>query len=249
MQWDKLKAKRIEILRWASIYIWIHTLLYFIYKWISIKLLSEETSPLPDHILPLFDTGNELILIAGISALQAVVFARLGAMLDYPIWRCRSDQEAIQRFFLLWFIVNLILAGLTRIASSLDHYGFSDLGVLVGILGLVANVLYFPMTVCWMHSGEKRTEDEEWTRVFRPLTRQFSDSLGMWVIIVVSLLGVLYIYELPSMQEDSEFAIVVSTALMIPMAGVDIVVFCWTWILCIQYRDLGLDDELDWDEF
>ncbi len=249
MQWERAKTNQNKIIPLAGIYIFIHTATIFLYELLSLNL-ELSSGNLPNNVLlSLIDILRELTLCAVLGALQSIIFARLGVILEFPIWRCRDDKEALRRFFLLWFGINAGLITINRVANILAERGVSDLASLLGGIGLVANIIYLPLAICWMYSGEKLTEDDSFFRVFRPITRQWGETLGMWVILSVSLFCALFLLGLPIFQEPSTFAVVMKTLIIIPLAGIDIIVFCWTWLLCIQCRIQGLDEDVSLDDF
>ncbi|MGC8737219.1 MAG: hypothetical protein ACP5UA_01085 [Candidatus Hydrogenedens sp.] len=249
MQWERIKNNQSKIIPLSGIYIFVHTATFFVYELLSLNLeLSSGNFP-NDILLSLVDVVRELVLCAILGGLQSIVFARLGVILEFPIWRCKDDKEALSRFFLLWFGINAGLITINRVANILAEKGISDLAFLLGGVGLIANIIYLPLTVCWMYSGEKLSEDDSFLRVFRPITRQWGETLGMWAILSISLFVALFILGLPLFQESSIFTVVIKTIIIIPLAGIDIFVFCWTWLLCIQCRIQGLDEDVSLDDF
>ncbi len=249
MQWERAKINQNKIFPLAGIYIFIHTATIFLYELLSLNL-ELSSGNLPTHVLlSLIDILRELALCSILGALQSIIFARLGVILEFPIWRCRDDKEALRRFFLLWFGINVGLITINRVANIMAERGISDIAYLLGAVGLIANIVYLPLAICWMYSGEKLAEDDSFFRVFRPITRQWGETLGMWVILVVSLLLALFLLGLPVFQENSIFTVLIKTLIIIPLAGVDILVFCWTWLLCIQCRIQGLDEDISLDDF
>ncbi|HOV32915.1 MAG TPA: hypothetical protein PLX23_06090 [Candidatus Hydrogenedens sp.] len=249
MQWERVKKNANKVALLATIYIVLHTVLFLIYEFITLKLeLSVSNFP-NDFLFSIVDISKEIILCGILGALQAIIFSRLGVILDSSVWRCRDDREALRRFFLLWFGINVALITLNRVSTIFADKGYSDLVYLIEGLSLFANIVYLPLTACWMYSGEKLTEDDSFFRVFRPITRQFSETVRMWVIIIISILISIFILELPIFEEPSVLTAILKTLIIIPLAGIDILVFCWTWLLCIQGRIQGLDDDYSLDDF
>ncbi len=249
MQWERIQKNQNKILPLSLTYIFVHTIAFFLYEFISFHL-EFSSGNLPDNIiLSLIDIFRELGLCAILGALQSVVFSRIGVILEFPIWRCKDDKEALRRFFMLWFGLNIGLITISRVANVLAERGISDLAGLLGIIGYIANVVYLPLGVCWMYSGEKLLEDDSFLRVFRPITRQFGETIVMWLIIAGSLFITMLIYGLPVFSESSITAVILKTLIIIPLAGIDIIVFCWIWLLCIQCRIQGLDEDISLDDF
>jgi len=249
MQWERIKKNTNKIVLLASIYIILHTVLFLLYELVTLKLELSASSFPNDFLYSIVDISKELILCAILGALQAIIFPRMGAILDFPVWRCRDDKEALRRFFILWFGVNVALVTLNRVSTIFADKGYSDLVYLIEGLSLFANIVYLPLTICWMYSGEKLTEDDSFFRVFRPITRQWSETIGMWGIIIISIFISIFVLGLPIFEEPSVLTAILKTLIIIPLAGIDILVFCWTWLLCIQSRIHGLDDDYSLDDF
>ncbi len=249
MQWERIKKNANKIVLLTSVYIVLHTLLFLLYELIALKLEVSVNNFPNDFLFSIVDVLKEIILCAILGAIQAIIFSRLGVILDFPVWRCRDDKEALRRFFLLWFGVNVTLITLNRVSTVFADRGYSDLAYFMGGLGLIANIVYLPLTICWMYSGEKLTEDDSFFRVFRPITRQWRETIGMWGIIIISILISIFILGLPIFEEPSILTAILKTLIIIPLAGIDILVFCWTWLLCIQGRIQGLDDDYSLDDF
>lgn len=249
MQWERVKTNQNKILPLAGIYIFIHTATIFLYELLSLNL-ELSSGNLPNNVLlSLIDILRELALCAILGTLQSIIFARLGVILEFPIWRCKDNKEALRRFFLLWFGINAGLITINRVANIMAEREISDIAYLLGGVGLIANIVYLPLAICWMYSGEKLAEDDSFFRVFRPITRQWGETLGMWVILVGSLFLALFLLGLPVFQEHSILTVLIKTLIIIPLASVDILVFCWTWLLCIQCRIQGLDEDISLDDF
>lgn len=249
MQWERVKTNQSKLIPLSGIYIFVHTVIFFLYEFLSLNLeLSSGNFP-NSILLSLVDIVRELLLCTFLGALQSVIFARLGVILEFPIWRCKNDKEALRRFFLLWFGINAGLITINRVANILSEKGISDLALFLGGIGLIANIVYLPLAVCWMYSGERLSENDSIFRVFRPITRQWGETLGMWAILSVSLFVALFLLGLPILQEASIFTVIIKTLIIIPLAGIDIIVFCWTWLLCIQCRIQGLDEDISLDDF
>ncbi len=250
MRWNRILNHRNYILRVGTFYILTHAFFIFINELVSNYVNQWRTdSIMPASLASLLFAINDILLCAGIGAIQAVCFARLGAKLDAPIWRCESDKEALERFFLLWFAVNIAIVTISNLVGTFEDYGYSGFSNLFALLSIFALFVYMPLSICWMHSGEKAVEEEEIFRVFRPITRQMGESVGMWAIIGGSILASMYIFSLDIFAQQNLTTALLKAMLIVPFSAVDIVVFCWVWNLCIEYRNSRLDDEYDFDEF
>jgi hypothetical protein len=153
----------------------------------------------------------------------------MGAILDFPVWRCRDDKEALRRFFILWFGVNVALVTLNRVSTIFADKGYSDLVYLIEGLSLFANIVYLPLTICWMYSGEKLTEDDSFFRVFRPITRQWGETIGMWGIIIISIFISIFVLGLPIFEEPSVLTAILKT----------LIIFLWQVLISLYFAGHG----------
>lgn len=250
MRWDRIFSHTRFIVSIGVIYVLAHACCILLTEIFSNYVYQlREASTIPVSLASLLFAINDVLLCAGIGAVQAICFSRLGAKLDAPIWRCKSNVEALKRFFLIWFGVNVAIITLPNLVGTFSEYGYSGISDLFAILSIFASFIYLPLTVCWMHSGEKAMEEEEIFKVFRPITRQWGESIGMWILIGLSILFSLYIYSFEILNQQNLMTALLKAVIIIPFSAVDIVVFCWTWNLCIEYRNSGLDAEYDLDEF
>ncbi|MCX8063707.1 MAG: hypothetical protein N3G21_00860 [Candidatus Hydrogenedentes bacterium] len=250
MRWNKILSHSRFITVVGVFYVLGHSFCVLISELISNYLYQlKETSTIPTSLASLLFAMNDILFCAGIGALQAICFCRLGAKLDAPIWRCKSDKEALKRFFLIWFGVNVAIVTLTNLVGTFGEYGYSGVSDFLALFSILVLFVYLPLTICWMHSGEKAIEEEEIFKVFRPITRQLGDSVGMWIIIGVSILASLYVFSFEVFTHHNLNTSLLKAVVIIPFSVVDIIVFCWVWNLCIEYRNAGLDNEYDLDEF
>ncbi|NLV41192.1 MAG: hypothetical protein GXY15_08175 [Candidatus Hydrogenedentes bacterium] len=76
-----------------------------------------------------------LAVTLALSALQALCFARMGAHLDYPIWRRAAPRTALREFLPVWFVINL---GVTTLMSVAGSVALSSPAPTAGFLLLVS---------------------------------------------------------------------------------------------------------------
>lgn len=95
----------------------------------------------------------DVVLAVLVSLLQACAYARLGADIDRPLWKCGDDREALSRFGLIWVILNLLYFTLMQLQSSFSDQEQLALAALFGLLALAWNLLYVPIGICLMHHG------------------------------------------------------------------------------------------------
>ena len=83
-----------------------------------------DATALPGWVAP-FRFILRLLLIAGYALVQSCIFSAFGKDIDKPLWKCAGIKDAIQRFFPLWFLINLIMISFFQfLVISQKVYGF-----------------------------------------------------------------------------------------------------------------------------
>lgn len=203
-----------------------------------------EAGGAPDALpmaLRVYQLGSIIGLAAVVAVAQATAFSRLGKEMDWPLWRIPGDREALARFFLPWFILNLSVFVMHSLAFRVLVLSQERL---MGVLPLLM-VLLFVLTAaastmigaCVMFHG--RLSWNELGESLSPLTREAGRSV---IVFLFSIFQVLFILTI-GMQ-------VASTKWMLPLLDIisgycDCVVFAGTWRLCMIDRDTLRDTEID----
>lgn len=82
-----------------------------------------ENAPEWGLILSLHLFVSLLAVTLALSAVQALCFARMGARLDFPIWRRAAPRTALRAFLPVWFVINLGVTTLLSVAASAAQSG------------------------------------------------------------------------------------------------------------------------------
>jgi hypothetical protein len=178
---------------------------------------------------------QDLWFIATYSLLQTLVFSRLGADMDKPLWRCSGAQDAIRRFFPVWLLTNLIITALVRAEMRVAQAGIADAAALLGMFVLFAMVLLPMLAACLMFIGGL-----VWSRVdeaFRPIARHPAMALQVMFLGFTS-----FLLQNIVVMEESLAALrspLGYTLLAIPISLLDIIAFAAMWQLCMYHRDHG----------
>lgn len=201
----------------------------------------------PPAWLPILTLSRSFAASAVISALQAIVFTRLGKSIDRPIWKCHDDREALRRFFVLWFIVNLGLSAIDQVHFNALVSGAEENAMALEIFFFFISILYLPICVCIMHHG--RLEWPEIPEALRPMFRQLPLTftvmlllLGQYAWYVVTIQAIIPIFP----EKAKIIGIVLCIA---PMAFIECLAFCAMWRVCMIYRQAGGDDGDDFYDF
>lgn len=178
---------------------------------------------------------KDLWLIAAYSLLQTVIYCRLGADMDKPLWRCSGTRDALHRFLPIWVLVNLITTALIRAEESMAVWGVGDAVALVDVLVLLAMVLLPMFATCLMFMGGLI-----WSRVeeaLSPIARNPVLSLQVMLLGLTSFL----MQNIVVMEEGLAWmrTPVGLTLLSIPIALLDIITFAAMWRVCMYQRDHG----------
>lgn len=210
--------------------------------------------PTPDQLAeikpkPAWYIGSHLIadiLLAGlISLLQACAYARLGADIDRPLWKCRDDREAIARFAVIWIMLNLFYFTLMQLQSSMFDQGQVAMATLFSFFALAWNLIYVPIGVCLMHHGglkDLRLSDALMPLLhFLPRTL-FVAGLGFLQLVLFELL-------LSSVPESVRGLPWVIAPMNIPIIYLECLGVAIMWATCAEYRTVAAahqdDDDFD----
>lgn len=180
---------------------------------------------------------SEVALAIAISVVYALVFARLGRLLDRPLWKCASDAEAVRRFFMPWFILTLSTIALR---DAQGNSGSVELYLLIETTMIFLSPFVVPIGTCVMHHGALNWE--EIGAILTPIGRQFR------MIIPVLLVGILqYMLQewfssvLPNGPEAVYTRAAGATLCNVPIWIMDALVFCMMWRVCMLDRDAALN--------
>ncbi len=196
----------------------------------------------------LLDVGQLLVAVHVGAFAQTVVFSRLGRDIDRPLWKVRTDGEALKRFFMMWALINLTAYGLYRLAAM--DFGDGDVTVINYLLlftGLAALLVSIPFGACIMFTGRvsSRTIGES----LAPLTRQPGRTSVIFAIVLVQLILFDVTRQLLVSGGDAGPSLLarigVGLTSDILQTYLDCLVFAATWQLCMVDRDTV--DEIDID--
>ena len=196
---------------------------------ISHALGPPEKSAFSKGTLFLCGVGIDAGLAIASAVAQAIVFSRFAKEIDRPLWRIQDDREAVQRYFLLWIVLNACLSVLNLLSVDvpqlLDNEGF---GFFPRWLLLFANAVYIPLgaammfmrTTNWRNIGE----------ALAPYRRQFGKAFAL--CLITGFLFLLMIALIPPTGLQLWPGILISVI----FSYFDCVIFCAAWLICMFDR-------------
>lgn len=203
--------------------------------------------------LPAYSFCTDLLQAAAFSAIMAIIFARLGEDIDRPLWRCPSDAEALQRFFLPWIILHLSSFTLMNLAVRADEANRDEIAGSLFMVWMCFSVIILPLGTCVMFHGRLR-----WSELgvaLRPLVARFDLSLiVVGVLILQMLLLLLLTAGMAGEQAPKEdFSALIRRQVFfwpliaIPFNLLDCLAFSMMWRVCMIHRDDSLEEEDPYD--
>ncbi|MBI2433097.1 MAG: hypothetical protein HYV26_09525 [Candidatus Hydrogenedentes bacterium] len=201
-----------------------------------------------------FEFSTDLLDAAAYSALMAIVFARMGEDIDRPLWRCPSDREALRRFFVPWFIINIALLTMIQLSGRAAKAENSDLAGSLGLLILLATLVAVPIGACIMYHGRLRWSELD--EALKPLIAHLDLMLPVFGVLLLQFLLLMLAAALhvpwDELPDKSLWSLVKTQALFwaiasVPLNALDCLAFAMVWRICMIHRDEGVDDSDPFD--
>ncbi len=234
--WKSLRRNRTPV----GIYILCNTLLILILQLGNI-LLSKYVGngPAPPWAA-VFDILFDLLCVGAGSALQAVIFAEIGKEIDRPLWKCAGPRDALRRFFMVWFILNLIVLMIAHLQMGAAKADNAELLAMLMFFMLLFFPFYVPLGACAMYWG--RLEWSELPEALRPIVRMVP---GVLVVLGLGLLQ----WILPQLMTELTPPGLLRAAFFVPLdillALLEVLAFAAMWRLCMQHRDTDFSNSGD----
>lgn len=245
--WEDLKRNRGAVL----LYLGVHFLLVFILQSAELaatkavlfqRILEEAMSlgraaaHLPSWYAP-YHLSRQLVVAGAIGLLQAVVFARLGKEIDRPLWKCGSDREALRRFFVVWFLLNLLQVTLRQLIISARRADFQDAEALFSLVFSLTWVLYLPIGVCIMYWG--RLDWRHLGEALAPIVEQFRLTLLVFLLMLFQL-----VFDTVSAEVmRGGHGVMGPCVLVVVLTWIECLAFAAMWRICMVHRDTTLTGE------
>ena len=237
-----LDALRLH-LDWVAIYVGVHVLVMLVLRGIYLQMPSE--NPLPVWV-PAVRIIEEVGFVALISVLQAIIFARFGKELEKPLWKCGDDKEAVQRFFMIWFIWNLFWSLIVQFKIRAIKAEALDLAYFLELITLFGSMFFIPVGVAIMYWG--RLEWKELWEALRP-TRRHPEFL--FPAMLLGFLGYMMrdvvLSLLLSMDVDLETSLTAPAIAITLPALIELLAFTVMWQACVYDRNNPPEDDDEFD--
>jgi hypothetical protein len=205
-------------------------------------------SSLPDDAVPswypMYNLAKQFGLSALIALLQALIFSRMGRAIDRPLWKCAGHADAARRFFMPWFLLNLIGTVLQQLqinAQGLDDAGaalFTEFLFMVFYVGAVpigAAVMYFG-GLEWARLGDALAPIGRQLRHVVPVFVLMAASYVLHFLLVALLMGVLG-------QTGVDGAVVLPALAIGVPAFVECLAFAVMWRVLMLDRDTAMYED------
>ncbi len=183
--------------------------------------------PLNDFLVYTLVANVVLLFITALA--QTIVFAKLGAAVDCPLWKLSGMREALRRYFPLWLVFNAIALALNFMIILLEGAA----GVLQ-LLFMVIAIGYIPVGACIMFY--RAFSWAELGRVLRPLLREGPKAFVIFTFSGICFFG--YFTFLIQVQHQPYLQPLVE----IIFAYTDLLVFCASWLICMIDRESPEED-------
>ncbi len=179
--------------------------------------------------LSLFEFGADIAVAAGYALAQSIVFARIGADLDRPFWKHAGVTDALRRFFLLWFLLDLASISLGKVIVPLGEEVGGGSEVIALLTWVVLSGAVVPFGACVMFYGKTARHEmgEALNTIVMQLPRLLPVLLLAWgvsfFLFAIISEGALPIWQYPLLTVIASY--------------VDCIVFASTWLICRIHRD------------
>lgn len=187
-----------------------------------------------------YEVAGDAFLVVVYAFAQSVVFARLGRVLDRPLWKCPTDGEALKRFFGLWVLLNMAAILVQRLEGWIPALMDSEaaIGPMFWLTAFFMAV-YVPFGATVMFAGKPHWR--ELGETLGPLGRQWPKALSVFFFS-----GVAYILLrlFVTLQPESQRWLL--PAFDVIAGYFDCLIFCATWIVCMYDRQAPQDDDFDY---
>jgi hypothetical protein len=191
-----------------------------------------------DAMPPMFrvySLGHIIVFSAIVAAAAAIVFSRIGADVDRPLWRFEGSLDALRRFLLPWFILFLAFGAtghiLFRLAAQADD---ANAVLLVFVVTSILAGLMIPIGACIMFHG--RFAWEELGESLAPLVNQIG---GAFFFFLVGMSASAFLTILHASSEAIYATLLIEAA----DSYLECVILAGVWLLCIVDRETESDDD------
>jgi len=243
--WESVQRNRQSLLLYVGAFVLLNVLLNVLH------LALFGTRPLDEQppIILWYMLAVGLVYAVVASAVQSIVFARMGEDIDRPVWRCPTDTEALRRFFMPWFLINLTGIAILHFQGVAQRVENQEASLVLSGVFLAAYLFALPVGVCIMYLGRFRWS--ELGTALRPLVRQFDLAVLVLLLRFVQFTWFMMSYELyvPAhrLEDPGWWTLLQSQVLFLPLANIpiwvmDCLLFAALWRICMINRDQDVEE-------
>ncbi len=227
--WRSLQRNRVPVF----CYILLTLLISLAYRLSDIYVGTLFPKDNPPAWLYAFVVSRDVVMATILSAIQAIVFAAMGKEIDRPLWKSPNWRDATTRFFLIWFILNLLSITVIRLQIRANALGSDEAIFALEFCLLLLYLFGLPIGACVMHWG--RLNWAELPETLAPIARLFS--LTLLVLLLDALQWLLHVTSPLVPIENKVLQALAVTAMDLPYPFLDCLAFAVMWRICMIYRD------------
>lgn len=206
-------------------------------------LLTGAFGPLGEGAKQAVDLAADLLLIAAISAVQAVVYTGIGKFLDRPLYKSPGWTDALRRFFAMWLLINLIFLAINYVAERIGPDNPEALNGLF-VLVLLYSVVSVPVAACVMFGGKAAWR--EVASASAPLAHFPQGSLAVVLLAFVQFVIQVAFSDVALPNERGGLAwLYASPALTAVLVIIEATIFAAVWEMCRAFREVDPADDFD----
>jgi len=181
--------------------------------------------------------GRDLAIVVIAALIMPIAFAWIGRDLARPLWKVGVPGEALRRFFLLWFILNLLVVTVSQITNRLWEADSPVAGLMIGLV-IILYASYIIVGAGVMYHGRFGTED--FSKALAPFVREVGQTALLILVALFTVLVALFT-EIETENLSWLYHAPVSAVLS---AVLECVVFSGAWIICMTSQETP-DNDLD----
>lgn len=200
-------------------------------------LETEVWGAMPSAVENTIRLARDLAIVVIAALVMPIAFAMIGRDLARPLWKVGVPGEALRRFFVLWFLLNLLVVTVSQITGRLMEADSPAAGLMIG-LTIILYATYIMVGAAVMYHGRFGTED--FSKAMTPLVREFSQT-GLLLLVALFTVLVALFTEIEVENLSWLYHAPISAVLS---AVLECVVFSGAWIICMTSQETP-DDDLD----
>ena len=181
--------------------------------------------------------ARDLAVVVIAALVMPISFAMIGRDLARPLWKIGVPGEALRRFFLLWFIMNLLVVTVSHITNRLVQADSPVAGLMIGVV-IILYATYIIVGAGVMYHG--RFGPEDLSKALAPFVREVGQTGLMLLVALFTVLVALF----TDIEVENLSWLYHAPVSAVLSALLELVVFSGAWIICMTSQETP-DDDLD----